>query len=73
MESYAIMLSIAQCSTASNSLYENIRFRPEIRDKVKFAPNRSEVCNFWIEFIRPEGCVHGIYGLSIAYPPRCDW
>jgi hypothetical protein len=69
MDFYAIMLSMAQCSTASNALYERIRSRPEIQDMVKFAPNKSDVHTFRIEFIRPEGCVHGIYGLSIAYPP----
>ena len=43
MDFNAIMLSMVQCSTASNSLYENIRTRPEIQDRVKFAPKKSDV------------------------------
>ena len=63
-----MLLSMAQCTAASNALYGRFRTIPEIQDKVKIAPNNSEVHTFRVEFIRPEGCEHGIYGMSISYP-----
>jgi hypothetical protein len=68
MDFFSIVISMNQCFRSSNTLYESIRIRPEIQDKVKFAPNNKDINTFRIEFIRPEGCVHGIYGLSISYP-----
>lgn len=59
---------MTKCFRASNALYESIRVRPEIQDKIKFAPNNRDVHTFRVEFIRPERCVCEIYGLSISYP-----
>ena len=65
-----MLRSIKQCCVASDSLYERIRYRPEIKDKVKIAPKKNDDHSFRVEFIRSEGCVHGIYGISIEYPPN---
>ena len=66
-------------SSASASLFENIKSLPEFQGKVIFHPNTMDnicgpdyVCNFSIEFIRTDGCIHGVYGMSIAHRPLFD-
>jgi hypothetical protein len=54
---------------ASNSLYDRIQYRSELKNKVIFAKNDINVNTFRVEFILQEGCIQGISGLSIALLP----
>ena len=63
------MGNTSQCIVASNSLYGEVQFRPELKDRVIFAVNNSEGYTFRLKFVRPEGSVSGIYGMSISFPP----
>lgn len=71
MDFYAIMQSRAECARAAHILYQRFSNHPKIKDmedKITIAPKDDEIWNFRIEFIRPLGCVHEIYGMSISYP-----
>ena len=54
-----------------NTFYEDILNHPKMKEmehKVIIYPKNKDIWNFNIELIRPLGCVHKIYGMSISYP-----
>ena len=72
-----LLILMDECDKASNIFYEDILNHPKMKDKVIIYPKNKDIWNFNIEFIRPLGCVHKIYGMSISYPynllgEKCD-
>lgn len=60
--------NINKCSFASKTLYEQLKYIPELNQRVIFDEHKGGFC-FHIKLIIPNGI---IYGLSISYPPDCN-